>query len=80
MDRFEIAVSERFKNLWLRFLRLISAGKRGRMSGEKSGSAAEADAASLYGCMKGSVIVPPWFDLTAPVLDESPGIGGVHCG
>jgi prevent-host-death family protein len=24
----------------------------------------------LYGCMRGSVIIPPGFDLTAPVFDE----------
>jgi hypothetical protein len=30
----------------------------------------EAEAAGLHGFMKGSVILPPGFDLTAPVLDE----------
>jgi len=26
--------------------------------------------ADLYGCMRGSVVIPEGFDLTAPVLDE----------
>ncbi len=28
-------------------------------------------AAGVYGCMRGTVIAPPDFDLTEPVLDEA---------
>ncbi len=37
---------------------------------------AAADIRQLHGFMRGSVVVPPEFDLTAPVLDEAFGAEG----
>jgi antitoxin (DNA-binding transcriptional repressor) of toxin-antitoxin stability system len=45
--------------------------KRGQIVAVLTPPQAEpAAVADLYGCMRGSVVIPEGFDLTAPVLDE----------
>ncbi len=54
-----------------RQLTRVLVAKRGKVVAVLSPpDSSEADAAAFHGFMKGSVIVPPGFDLTAPVLDE----------
>lgn len=57
--------------LSLRELTRVAITKRGRVVAVLSPpDADEASVRGLYGCMAGSVLIPPDFDLTAPVLDE----------
>lgn len=73
-----IAATE-FKAKCLEILDRLAAHKLTRVTVTKRGKAVavltppdEADTSDrlLHGFMKGSVVIPPGFDLTAPVLDE----------
>jgi hypothetical protein len=49
----------------------VTITKRGKAVGVLTAAPPETDAVTeLYGCMRGSVIIPEGFDLTEPVLDE----------
>lgn len=72
-----VSVTE-FKAKCLKLFEELAAHKRSRIVVTKHGKpVAEvtpprkaASVGSLYGCMRGSVILPPGYDLTKPVLDE----------
>jgi prevent-host-death family protein len=73
-----ISASE-FKAKCLELLDKVSHGELSRLVVTKRGKpvavvvappAASDDVRRLYGWQRGSVIIPPDFDLTAPVLDE----------
>lgn len=54
-----------------RELTSVTITKRGRVVAVLSPPADLADAVrALHGCMRGTVAIPPTFDLTAPALDE----------
>lgn len=49
----------------------VTITKRGKAVGVLTAAPPAAEAVTeLYGCMRGSVIIPEGFDLTEPVLDE----------
>lgn len=50
----------------------IEVTRRGKVVAiVKPPAAAEDEAQSVHGCMKGMVLIAPGIDLTAPVLEES---------
>ena len=51
-------------------LQEVKVTKRGKTVAVLRPPQAEDSADDLYGFMRGTVIIPPGFDLTAPVLDE----------
>lgn len=78
-----------FKARCLEILDQLAAHKIGRVAITKRGKVVavltppegvEATVRALHGCMRGSVVTPADFDLTAPVLDEAFGArdGALH--
>jgi hypothetical protein len=59
-----------FKELEARRYQKVVVTRRGKAIAELT--AAKPRAFDLYGCMKGSVIIPPGVDLTQPVLGDIP--------
>lgn len=60
-----------FDQLAARKLQRVTVTKRGRVVAVLTPpDKPEAAAAQLYGCMRGTVVGPPDFDLTQPILDE----------
>lgn len=60
-----------FDQLAARKLQRVTVTKRGRVVAVLTPpDEPEAAADQLYGCMRGTVIAPPDFDLTEPILDE----------
>ena len=60
-----------FDQLAARKLTRVTVTKRGRVVAVLTPPDEPGDAAHrLYGCMAGTVVGPPGFDLTAPILDE----------
>jgi antitoxin (DNA-binding transcriptional repressor) of toxin-antitoxin stability system len=73
----EINVTE-FKAKCLALLKELEARRYDKVVVTRRGKAiaqltpAVNDVPDLYGCMKGSVIIPPGVDLTEPVLEDIP--------
>ena len=60
-----------FDQLAARKLQRVTVTKRGRVVAVLTPpDEPEIAAEQLYGCMRGTVIAPPGFDLTEPTLDE----------
>jgi antitoxin (DNA-binding transcriptional repressor) of toxin-antitoxin stability system len=59
-----------FKELEARRLTKVVVTRRGKPIAELA--PARTEVPDLFGCMKGSVIIPPGVDLTAPVLEDIP--------
>lgn len=59
-----------FKQLEARRYHKVVVTRRGKPVAELT--APKRDVPDLYGCMKGSVIIPPGVDLTEPVLEDIP--------
>jgi hypothetical protein len=60
-----------FDQLAARKLTRVTVTKRGKVVAVLTPPDEPDDAAGrLYGCMRGTVVGPPGFDLTAPILDE----------
>jgi antitoxin (DNA-binding transcriptional repressor) of toxin-antitoxin stability system len=59
-----------FKDLEARRYRKVVITRRGKPIAELTPS--KRDVPDLFGCMKGSVVIPPGFDLTAPILADIP--------
>jgi prevent-host-death family protein len=70
-SEFKAKCLELLGRLGSRKLKRIVVTKRGRPVAVLTPPQGEREAAeALYGCMEGSVAVPPGFDLTAPMLEE----------
>jgi antitoxin (DNA-binding transcriptional repressor) of toxin-antitoxin stability system len=67
---FEAKCLSIFKELEARRYQKVVVTRRGKAIAELT--AAKPRAFDLYGCMKGSVIIPPEVDLTRPVLEDIP--------
>jgi antitoxin (DNA-binding transcriptional repressor) of toxin-antitoxin stability system len=59
-----------FKDLEARRYRKVVITRRGKPIAELTQSKRQVP--DLFGCMKGSVIIPPGFDLTKPILEDIP--------
>jgi antitoxin (DNA-binding transcriptional repressor) of toxin-antitoxin stability system len=59
-----------FKELEARRYEKVVVTRRGRPIAQLTPAVKEVP--DLYGCMKGSVIIPPGVDLTEPVLEDIP--------
>jgi antitoxin (DNA-binding transcriptional repressor) of toxin-antitoxin stability system len=59
-----------FKELEARRYQKVVVTRRGRPVAQLTPAVSEVP--DPYGCMKGSVIIPPGVDLTEPVLEEVP--------
>lgn len=59
-----------FKDLEARRYTKVVVTRRGKAVVELT--PAEREVPDIYGCMKGSVIIPPGLDLTEPVLEDIP--------
>jgi antitoxin (DNA-binding transcriptional repressor) of toxin-antitoxin stability system len=59
-----------FKELEARRYRKVVVTRRGKPIAELT--APRNEVPDLYGCMEGSVIIPPGIDLTEPVLEDIP--------
>ena len=59
-----------FKDLEAHRYRKVVITRRGKPIAELTPH--EREVPDIYGCMEGSVIIPPGFDLTKPVLEEIP--------
>jgi len=60
-----------FDQLAARKLTRVTVTKRGKVVAVLTPPEEPGETAwRLYGCMKGTVVAPPGFDLTAPILDE----------
>jgi hypothetical protein len=59
-----------FKDLEAHRYSKVVITRRGRPIAELTPSKRQVP--DLFGCMKGSVVIPPGFDLTAPVLADIP--------
>ncbi len=67
---FKAKCLELFKQLEARRYDKVVVTRRGKPIAELRPSAAEIP--DVYGCMEGSVIIPPGVDLTEPILEEVP--------
>jgi antitoxin (DNA-binding transcriptional repressor) of toxin-antitoxin stability system len=77
MDQLEISVTDfkakclrLFKDLEAQRYRKVVITRRGKPIAELTPP--EREVPDLYGCMEGSVIIPPGVDLTKPVLEDVP--------
>jgi hypothetical protein len=59
-----------FKDLEAHRYTKVVITRRGRPIAELTQSKRQVP--DLFGCMKGSVIIPPGFDLTKPILEDIP--------
>jgi antitoxin (DNA-binding transcriptional repressor) of toxin-antitoxin stability system len=59
-----------FKDLEARRYRKVVITRRGRPIAELTPH--DSEVPDLFGCMEGSVIIPPGFDLTKPILEDIP--------
>jgi antitoxin (DNA-binding transcriptional repressor) of toxin-antitoxin stability system len=59
-----------FKDLEAHRYRKVVITRRGKPIAELTPS--KRDVPDLFGCMKGSVVIPPGFDLTASILADIP--------
>jgi len=67
---FKAKCLELFRQLEARRYDKVVVTRRGRPIAELRPAATEIP--DLYGCMKGSVTIPPGVDLTEPVLEDVP--------
>jgi antitoxin (DNA-binding transcriptional repressor) of toxin-antitoxin stability system len=67
---FKAKCLELFKQLEARRYDKVVVTRRGKPIAELRPAATEIP--DLYGCMKGSVTIPPGVDLTEPVLEDVP--------
>ncbi len=61
-----------FKELEARRYERVVVTRRGKPIAELRAAPPGTEIPDLYGCMKGSVIIPPGVDLTEPVLEDMP--------
>jgi antitoxin (DNA-binding transcriptional repressor) of toxin-antitoxin stability system len=59
-----------FKELEAHRYRKVVITRRGKPIAELT--PCDREVPDLFGCMKGSVIIPPGFDLTKPILEDIP--------
>lgn len=69
-SEFKAKCLDILKRLGDRRLRKVIVTRRGKPVAELTPPTIDAGTvASLHGCMKGSVIIPPGFDLVAPIFE-----------
>jgi len=67
---FKAKCLELFKQLEARRYDKVVVTRRGKPIAELKSPAS--DVPDIYGCMKGSVVIPPGLDLTEPILEDIP--------
>jgi len=70
-SKFKATCLELLDRLAQRKIMRLVITKRGKPVAVLTPADTEADAAALFGCMKGSVRAPASVDFTAPVLEET---------
>lgn len=72
VTEFKAKCLELFERLANRQLQRIVVTRRGKPVAVVSPpTSAEAEAKAVHGSMAGMVVIPPGFDLVAPILDEA---------